>query len=284
MGAWGLGLFESDHDHDRISYMDDQADLYDKLIDKALKRAKKAKSKAAKKANATKSTSATAKTEPAEEPNLSLFAQACEDVYLVREHLDSGALQALVDHYQAAMDEKSEILKSKDVSEDDHVMAEDELDRAVYDFVLLGACAMSLGCRITNAFKDVLITRYRTTQLQRDALGQMQIALGDGPNRYRDGIPHQFAGLEELPGDREREDRIYPNSMLINVWAPFGMLRDTRIEKREYPADVCGACGAKDRLDGQPLLSCGKCNTKKYCGKVCQKAHFKQHKRVCKPQ
>jgi len=219
MGAWGLGLFESDHDHDRINEMDDIANLDGRLLSKALKRAKQAKTQP-ENANATKSTGATSKNEPtgkASVPNLTLYAAACDDVDLVREYLDSGALPKLIMYYLTAMTKKSDIVKAKNLSEDDQVMAEDELDRAVYDFVLLGACAMSLGCRITNAFKDVLITRYRTTQLQRDALGQMQIALGDGPNRYRDGIPHQFAGLEELPGDREREDRIYPNSMLINV-------------------------------------------------------------------
>jgi hypothetical protein len=283
MGAWGLGLFESDHDHDRISYMDDQADLYDKLIDKALKRAKQAKSKP-KKADARKPTSTTNKNEAAEEPNLTLLAQACDDVDLVREHLDSGALPKLIKHYLETVHEKSEIINAKNLSEYDQVMAEDEHDRAVYDFVLLGACAMSLGCKITDTFKEELIKRYRTTQFQRDALGQLQVALGDGPNRYKGGVPYQFPGLEDLPGDREREDCIHPNSMLINVWAPFGMHRDTRVEKREYPANVCGGCGAKDRLDGQPLLSCSKCKTKKYCGRVCQQAHFKQHKRVCKPQ
>jgi len=213
-----------------------------------------------------------------------LHAEACDDVELVREHLDSGALQKLIAHFQAIVDEKSKIMKDKDVSEDDQMTAESEHDRALYDMVLLGACAMSLGCKIPGNYKELLIKLYRTTELQRDALGQMQVALGDGPKRYRDGIPHQFEGLEELPGDRERDDRIYPNSNLINVWAPFGAYRDTRVEKRGYPAGVCGGCGARDRLDGQPLLSCGKCNKKKYCGKVCQKAHFKQHKRVCKPQ
>lgn len=71
----------------------------------------------------------------------------------------------------------------------------------------------------------------------------------------------------------------------LNVPAPFGLFSSPKgVPLKEYPVGVCGGCGAKDRLDGEPLLSCGKCKTKKYCGKVCQQAHFKQHKRVCKPQ
>ena len=285
MGAWGLGLFESDHDFDSISYMYDPAGL-EALEGKAKERAaqKKSQSKqagATKPAGTDKSASAS---EGEDRCTLSLFSGHCDDVDLVRDHLDSGALGKLIGHYKAAMDEKSQYLKTAGLSDHDEVMGEDARDRAVYDFVLLGACAMSLGCKIPSDYKELMIKLYRTTQFQRDARGQLQVALGDGPNRYKDGVAHQFAGLGELPGDREREDRIYPNGRLINVWAPFGMLRDTRVEKREYPAGVCGGCGAKDRLDGEPLLSCGKCKTKKYCGRVCQQAHFKQHKRVCKPQ
>jgi len=280
MGAWALTIFSSDHDFDQISYMNDHAGL-DMLASKALARAKKARSKS-KSANATGANEKDKSAKAVEQPELSLYAGHCDDVELVREALNAGVLQKLIDRYKAAMDEKAEYLKTAGLSEHDQVMGEDERDRAVYDFILLGACAMSHGAKIPSDFKELLINKYRTTQLQRDALGQMQVALGDGPNRYKEGVPHEFAGLEELPGDREREDRIYPNGMLVNVWAPFGMLRDVRVEKREYPVNVCGGCGAKDRLDGQPLLSCGKCKVKKYCSKVCQQAHFKQHKRVCK--
>ena len=71
----------------------------------------------------------------------------------------------------------------------------------------------------------------------------------------------------------------------MNISAPFGLFSNPKaIPRKEYPANVCGGCGARDRLDGEPLLSCGKCMTKKYCGTVCQQAHFKQHRCVCKPQ
>lgn len=276
MGAWGLGLFQSDHDHDRISDMYEPAGL-DALEDKAYEMAKKAKRHSA----GANSDNAPAgdDDEVDEGPRLSLYAGLCTDdtdIKLVRGHLDSGMLQKLINQKQTEIDEKA---KGTDIED------EFERDRAVYDLILIGACAMSLGCKIPAKFKEVLIAKYRTTELQRDALGQMQVALGDGPDRYKEDVPYHFSGLKELPGDKEREDRIYPNSMLINVPAPFGMHRNTRpVAKREYPAHLCGGCGADRRFESDALLTCGRCKTTKYCGKVCQQAHFKEHRQACKQQ
>ena len=159
---------------------------------------------------------------------------------------------------------------------------------ATYEFVLLGACAMTLGCKIPDDFKELLIEKYRSTELQRDSLHGMQLALGDGPERYK-GTPYDFGskGLIETANSRDPAEDKNSNMPYIglNVPAPFGLFSSPKgVPLKEYPVGVCGGCGAKDRLDGEPLLSCGKCKTKKYCGKVCQQAHFKQHKRVCKPQ
>lgn len=265
MGAAGLGLFDSDHDFDHISDMYGPAGLA-ALEDKAKERAK---SRSASEGGS----QSDAKDEDEGFPKLSLLAGLCSDVGLVRDHLDSGVLQNLIDWKKAEIDEKSRTMDKWNHS------------IAVYDLILLGACAMSLGCKISSDFKDLLIAKYRTTDLQRDALGQMQVALGDGPYRYKDGIPYVFVGLKELPGDSDRDDRLFPGSILINTPAPFGMLRNNRpIPERVYPADVCGACGADRRFESESLLSCGKCKTTKYCGKVCQQAHYKQHRRNCKQQ
>lgn len=146
---------------------------------------------------------------------------------------------------------------------------------------------VSLGCKLPSGFKALLIEKYRSTELQRDALFQMQVALGDGPGKYKEGEPYDFKPrrIEEMAGAGNKQDLLYPNSNMINVAAPFGMRRNpNQAPPKEFAADVCGGCGAKERADGNPLLSCGKCKMRKYCGKVCQQAHHRRHKPFCKEQ
>ncbi|KAJ7880345.1 hypothetical protein B0H14DRAFT_2435899 [Mycena olivaceomarginata] len=51
---------------------------------------------------------------------------------------------------------------------------------------------------------------------------------------------------------------------------------DQRIEK------CCVACGKAELLNEATLSKCGRCKAVEYCGKGCQLAHWKEHKRVCK--
>jgi len=255
MGAWGLGFFESDHDRDAISYLYEPAGL-EALEAKAKERAKARKGKGS----------------PPDSkggPYLDIFAGFCDDVELVRDHLDSGALPKLIDHV------KAEIARKSDPDEDEYL------------FVLLGVCAMSLGCKLPADFKAELIKKYRFVGLMRDAMFQMQVALGDGIGGYQDGEPFDFAlkGLlqEARSGISLDNDRLYPN--MLNVSAPFGFMQKPehrRALAKQYSSDVCGGCGSKERKDGKPLLVCGNCKITKYCGKVCQQARFKKHKQVCK--
>lgn len=281
MGAWGLGLFESDHDYDLVSDMDHEAGLR-ALEDEAKKKTKQHNPHSSKEgdentAKSGNSTSENKATETQEDhgdfPTLSVYAGMCADVALVREHLDSGVLLKLINEKKTKMDAATEPY---------------DLSWAVYDLVLLGACAMSLGCKIPGDFKALLIKHYRSTDLQRDALMQMQVALGDSPKRYKEGEPYDFGsrGVEETANDQNKDDHLFPNGkgfQLINVAAPFGMMRNpNQAPPKEFAANVCGGCGAKERGDGDPLLSCGKCKTRRYCGKVCQQAHYKRHKPLCK--
>lgn len=276
MGAWGFNFFESDHDFDTVSDLSHAAGL-DALEAKAKERARQ-KQAGSENGNATKPAGPTATDEDDDYPLLSIYAGACADVELVRDHLDGGALRKLIDETKAKMEKSDEDDKYADLGR----------AFATYEFVLLGACAMTLGCKIPDDFKELLIEKYRSTELQRDSLHGMQLALGDGPERYK-GTPYDFGskGLIETANSRDPAEDINSNMPYIglNVPAPFGLFSSPKgVPLKEYPVGVCGGCGAKDRLDGEPLLSCGKCKTKKYCGKVCQQAHFKQHKRVCKPQ
>lgn len=268
MGAAGLGLFDSDHDFDCI------ADMYGPAGLAALE--EKAKERAKSRPEPDGGGHSTGKSEYDDLPQLSLHAGQCADVELVRDHLNSGVLQKLIDEKKATIDELSKGTKPMDKYS--HSLE-------VYNLVLIGVCAMTLGCKIPSDFKQLMIAKYRTTDFQRDALGQIQVALGDGPDRYKEGTPYNFPGLKELPGDRDRDDRLFPGGWLINTPAPFGLIRNNRpVPKRVYPADVCGACGADKRFEGESLLCCGGCGTMKYCGKVCQQAHYKQHKPTCKQQ
>ncbi len=51
---------------------------------------------------------------------------------------------------------------------------------------------------------------------------------------------------------------------------------DERFEKY-----LCGSCGAPPAI-GTELMRCGRCRSVAYCGKECQRAHWKQHKGACK--
>jgi hypothetical protein len=264
MGAWGYNFFENDHDLDVVLGLDQAAGL-SALESKAKERAKH-KQAQSKDANATKPNDPTNTDEEDDYLLISMYAGHCADIELVREHLDGGVLRKLIDEKKATMGNN---------------------DRAVYEFVILGACAMSLGCEIPDDFKQLLIEKYRSTELPPMSLHAMQLALGDGPHRYRNA-PYDFGekGLDETVEERMAEEEGKgSNGQIVgmNVPAPFGLFGSFKGGPvNEYPAGVCGGCGAKDRLDGEPLLSCGKCKVKKYCGTVCQRAHFKQHKRVCK--
>ena len=271
MGGWGLGFFQSDHDLDAIYGLDDAAGLT-ALEGKAKDRAKKRAGEAA---------TGGKKSLPADEkPNLSVYAGHCDDIELVREHLDSGAMLKLIDHVKAKVDKANGY----------------EAAYAKYELVLAGACAMSLGCKLPADFKSTLIKDYRSVGLMRDAIFQMQVALGEGSGAYQEGAPFDFrcngllkAANEGVSAD---SDRLYPGGggggiQMLNVSAPFGMIQKPehrRAPNKQYPSDVCGGCGSKNRKDGKPLLVCGHCKTTKYCGRVCQQARFKQHKQVCQKE
>lgn len=43
----------------------------------------------------------------------------------------------------------------------------------------------------------------------------------------------------------------------------------------------CGACGSTTGKGGKAPSKCTRCRVQVYCGKVCQKAHWKRHKKDC---
>lgn len=162
-----------------------------------------------------------------------------------------------------------------------------------YILVILGACAMTLGCSLAPSFADWLSANFEEVGLMRDGLVQMRTALNGG---FNNGVPYDFGskGLMETMdnGGPPMEDRIFPNMM--NVEAPGAMftaagMRDmsAHLAKARAAGDwdtsstVCGNCKAKENKQGGPLLTCSRCMKKKYCSKDCQKVHWNKHKIIC---
>lgn len=263
MGAWGLGFFESDHDFDRISEMSHDAGL-PALEGKARERFQKERPAAAAQAE---------KAGHGDLPLLSIYADHCSDVTMVRDHLDSGALLTLIEQKRAAMNDKTDKFTAS---------------YALYDFVLLAACAMTLGCNLPTDYRAELAAKYRKSGLMRDSVVQMQLALSDGHKRYKDGELYDFSSktIEQAADSTDAKPDNGRGFVMLNVPAPFGFWPrgGTAAEARlpDYPNGVCGGCGSEERGDGLPLLACGGCKVRKYCGRVCQAAHYAQHKVVCK--
>lgn len=167
-----------------------------------------------------------------------------------------------------------------------------------YMLCLVGACAMSLGCTLASSFTDLLKRIYATAGLMRDGKTQMKKALF-GPDGYTNGVRYDFSskGLQDTmaSGGPPEEDRMYPGSMMMNVQSPFGFpplppksMEGLRKKRRadaagtaEYSNELCGGCGKAEKPSGAPLMKCGRCKLRQYCGTNCQKQHWQKHKAVC---
>lgn len=181
MGAWGTNFFESEWDLDLASDFYGPAGLA-ALEEKAKERTQSAESNAT---TADRTAGANEEEDNDDEDlyRLSVHAAQCADVELVREHLDAGALRKLIDEWK---------VKMVPTDESDN-MAAFHKDYYSYQFILLGACAMTLGCKLPEDFRQLLICKCRTSKFKRDAQYSMKLALGDGPEGYKDGVPFDFA-------------------------------------------------------------------------------------------
>jgi len=281
-------LFQSDHDYDIVDELNVEAGLR-KLEDEA-----KAKAEAVKKSQV-KGKALKGEHDPNNDDNddiyYAVYASLCSDIDLVRKHLEAGVLSKLIDKYTAKMTGPKDKWG---------------LTPPGYTVILLGACAMSLGCTLPDSFLALLKANYTKVGLMRDALTQMKKALY-GPNGAKAGVPYDFGslGLDDTmaAGGPPDEDTLYPESKYgksgiksMNCPSPGGLpplppdvmakLRaqmGTFREEGKFPDGVCNGCGAKEKKGGGALLACAKCKVKKYCGRECQTKMWKVHKFVCEP-
>ncbi|KAF2845996.1 hypothetical protein T440DRAFT_502031 [Plenodomus tracheiphilus IPT5] len=112
-----------------------------------------------------------------------------------------------------------------------------------YIYVLLGACAISLGCQIPTEYFTMLRRVYTEGGLMPDAIRQTKKALF-GPNGYTNGKPYDCD-----PGG------------LFNTVA--GSSRTSLITKqlrhKRHNAMVCGGCGSKPSAGDKDHLLCSRC-------------------------
>ncbi|TKA76448.1 hypothetical protein B0A55_06096 [Friedmanniomyces simplex] len=285
MGAWGYGLFESDDDYDMVANLSDEAGLT--ALAASLKK-NTAKENTAPVRDADKASSSDGESHEDDfEHSLSIYgghnrSPAVDAV--VRDHLNAGKLQELADKYLA-----------KFFAPDPN-----EYYPPSYILCILGACAMSLGCTLPAVFKAQLKVLYPTSLRLRQAQGQMKKALY-GPDGFENGTPYdmQSVGLFEATAAEPPSNAGHGGIVSLNVQGQLGLFGPPPVKKdvmaqvtrrmesineeNDPPYDICGDCGKSEAESGRKLLSCVRCKARRYCGRECQKAHWKAvHKDFCK--
>jgi len=264
------GLFQSDHDFDIVENLTSEAGLY--KLEEDAKAIAKAKGKSEKDVDGV---------------SYLIYAPACSDPGSVRKHLDGGILVDLI----AKKETKMLAVPSGHKDE----MLEYLMEDPCYVYVLLGACAMTLGCPLPDAYVAMLKKVYTEGGLMPDAQRQMKKALF-GPDGYVNGVPYDLESksLVEEANARPSQKSNGPGFEIMNVMSPGGLfntgmttsstsavIKELR-DQRNKP-DACGNCGVKHRSEGQALLKCSKCKNRSYCSAECQKKAWKVHKKVCEP-
>jgi hypothetical protein len=200
------GLFQSDHDFDIVSELSHDAGLTQ------MEEEAQAAAKAAGKDD-----------REVDDIYYSVYRQSCSNPELVRKHLDSGALVYLVAEREAAM-----LAMPSKKQELEHYFRD-----PCYIHVLLGACAMTLGCQIPNQYISMLKKVYTEGGLMPDALKQMKKAL-KGPHGYQNGEPYDFESKDLVETANAMDDTDKMSNGLgfigMNVLSPGGLF-DSRTFK-----------------------------------------------------
>jgi hypothetical protein len=131
---------------------------------------------------------------------------------VVREHLDSGVLVDLIKKKKAEM-----LAPPTEWS---------CLQDPCYAYVLLGACAMGLGCTLSPDYLNMLKKVYTEGGLMPGALRQMHKALF-GPDGFTNGVPYEFGSkdlIETANSLRDEDCQPGPSGFVgMNVIGPGGL-------------------------------------------------------------
>ncbi|KAF9701064.1 hypothetical protein EKO04_000567 [Ascochyta lentis] len=254
MGAWGNGLFQSDNDFDTLSELGHEMGLT--KLEEDMQTAAKASGKSDEEVN---------------DIYLSIYGGGSHpDV--VRKYLDSGVLVDLLKTKEAKM------LSMPDGTQNQQL--EYLFRDPCYGYVLLGACAMTLGCHLPESCIAMLKIVYTEGGLMPDALKQMRKALF-GPDGFKDGESYDFESKSLLDTANSMNDDFDSNPSgrgfrLMNFMSPGGIFNT-------------GMGNSTDSVIMKELRNklhnpgCARCKDRMYCSSVCQKKHWKVHKKLCNP-
>ncbi|KAJ4340756.1 hypothetical protein N0V95_007430 [Ascochyta clinopodiicola] len=272
MGAWGYGLFQSDNDFDTLSELGHEMGLT--KLEEDIQAAAKASGKS---------------DEEVGRIYLSIHGGGSHPD-IVREHLDSGILVNFIKTKEAKM------LSIPDGTQDQQL--EYMFRDPCYAYVLLGACAMTLGCHLPDSYIAMLKIVYTEGGLMPDALKQMRKALF-GPDGYTNGELYDFESKSLLETADAMDDDLdsKPSGLgfkLMNVMSPGGIFNTgmgnstdsvvmKELRNKLHNPEACAECSARHGQDGSTLLQCARCKDRRYCSSVCQKKHWKIHKKLCNP-
>jgi hypothetical protein len=208
---------------------------------------------------------------------------------VVRKHLDSGALAKCVKAWETKM------LTVPNGSRDQQF--EYLFRDPVYCYVLLGACAMTLGCHLQESFLDMLKIVYTESGFLTPALKQLHKALF-GPKGFKNGKPYNFESKSLVETANSMPKNQPPNALGFvgmnvmggpgSMFGPYGTNSVDSVIMKElrskiHKPGVCAECSVSHGEGGRALLQCARCKDRVYCSTVCQKKHWKIHKKLCKP-
>lgn len=269
-----LGLFQSDHDFDTLSELGHEMGLT--KLEEDMQAAARAAGKSE---------------EEVDRIYLSIYGGGSHPE-VVRKHLDSGVLADFIKVREAKM------LSIPDGTQDQQL--EYLFRDPCYLYVLLGACAMTLGCHLPESYMAMLKKVYTEGGLMPDALKQMRKALF-GPGGFKNGEPYDFESkslVEQANANAIADDSDdKPNGSgwrFMNVLSPGGIFNTgmgdsttslvmKELRSKLHNPNVCAECSVRHGQGGQALLQCARCKDRKYCSIGCQKKHWKVHRRVCEP-
>jgi hypothetical protein len=265
-----IGLFQNDNDYDTISEMGHDMGL-SKLAEE-MQAAAKASGKSDK---------------DIAKIHLSLYGGGSHPK-VVRKHLDSGVLTNFIKTKEAKMMAQPSFWTR---------CVGDMFRDPCYEYVLLGACAMTLGCQLPDRCLAMLKIVYTEFSVMPDALKQMRKALL-GPDAYKNGEPYDFESKSLIEtansAPKERDDDSNGRGyVMMNVIPPGGFFSTgvgnsaksaviKELRDRFHNPNVCASCSARRGKDGSELLRCAKCKDRRYCSADCQKKHWSIHKKVCR--